>query len=1346
MRTFIRRTTAFASAFIVFICSIFLYGLPFAASAEGNNIKMPVRSYRLVCRESPGADGWWGTTYDLSDLMDNALLGGKWLEDAQIDYYDDGTFVLRQPETHYDNGNIGMPSFTVRGSYFNTDNQCRYENSVFHYGESYSPTTFDFGIQRSGSGAAGAADNLSYSQSIKIESANVLSAREVTEFKFDPTDIREMFHWDMRDGFIYIDIKGKINISNSTNTEAQHNLTDKGVMVHICYQVQDVEESSLGMGWMYDLLDPRNWVKENKVIHTEADPEAGEDEGQNVSTKIVEGVTKAAEAGAAAGSVGAVASALQAQKAEDEKNKKSYKMKIYKDFGDTLRKGEVRIVYAKMVEVYNGKSADRADLSQNIQIYAGNTAVIVTPMGMSGEWQAAKVQLDDTQSMPEAVVAFRFGGKGGSFTNNVHFKTLEPKIVFYQENLALPALYEDEEPLQFTVEGFGHGQYELDVTITDGSYNVRHIESENVPDTYFALIKDINKKTGEAGTYETYTLTVRAYDDDLEVKGELTVYRVTTGLYIAANAINCYRVPREGAVPVETDLGKTYALEDYRTALTTCKAWLLIYDEKKHCMFQSSVTPAISFEPLNDDATVASYINTLGIGMVVTKREAGMSECTFYCAKGFLNPPTRVKVKLKAAVKYKNEDGEHTYECEREVLLRSQPIKQFATIEENHAFYKQMQEYSKKLDTMIEQIEKNNFLDILKGEYAMAIMHRDAYMECSDYGYDVQMVEMLLKCYKAFQEQRQTYLEQMQSLAHDRASGWWPYAAVFANISENVLDTWPGIIARIALGVCTSGLSEAVFLPMDVNKAINKYRDATPPEKRTDMAQFTAGAIPVAIAVTFYGVGKVVGKVAGKVLPKVPGAAKAVGGWVYKNLPTKAQAMTDSMGKIISQGAEKVKNFIPTKFFRKMLGASQNGEASAAAGKNAANRAIMAERMGAQEAETTLMILAEDAGGLEAAGIVKNFKNIVDKHIQGLASEAEVKQAILKIMKNEYALEQLNNFNKGLPDAYRKIFNAIQSKSIYGPALNDAKLAVATRLGVDPSRITFGNISSNGKKALKEGLKIGHDLDVTFYLDGKMIPQSQLTQKEAAAIYYRYFCEHNGLQFTTTSEATACAELYQQHVCQNATDREFIHEVGKLLGLAEDGTVNPEMIKRAFSTPEVTNKVAGTLQYKMLHSFMQGERMCASLTAAEKQAAAAEFTRFLNREVTELSNLAQRYIKGVALQKEGVRQGTKSFQQIFDKWIASVQNGGTEVLGQELYTINEASKMTVSQGVKSVTKNVPKSGGGTIAITTTEGNPHAYLGEYKKALGNFGTSYEEYTSKLTGKLSGINRGLENAPH
>lgn len=202
------------------------------------------------------------------------------------------------------------------------------------------------------------------------------------------------------------------------------------------------------------------------IINRSAAETAGET-GYPVATAIIFGV-----AGLVAAAVGTAAGAGSGEAAggSDTEWKKeqgsTYKMVLYKDFGDRIRMGDPPVfVQARMVEVTaQGVETERPDLTGQIEIFSPDNILNVSAPALTGNAMQASAQLPkqaaDSRAAiskaparpADAVISFRFTGEGGVFQNNVRFKVIgESKI----------KLASDKFPILATSEGSFELGYEL---------------------------------------------------------------------------------------------------------------------------------------------------------------------------------------------------------------------------------------------------------------------------------------------------------------------------------------------------------------------------------------------------------------------------------------------------------------------------------------------------------------------------------------------------------------------------------------------------------------------------------------------------------------------------------------------------------------------------------------------------------------------------------------------------------------------------------------------------------------------------------------------------------------------
>ncbi|MBP5604088.1 MAG: hypothetical protein J6X60_00890, partial [Ruminiclostridium sp.] len=1017
-----------------------------------------------------------------------------------------------------------------------------------------------------------------------------------------------------------------------------------------------------------------------------------------------------------------------------EKRRSTFRLAINKNFGDTIMmNSSPEYVFARIIEhTPEGQDIPLDDLSQNITIFAGSEGIKVEPAGMNSGYQSAKVSAPFSDKT-EAIVSFKFSYEMNSFTNNVIFKLAEPKVKFSQENIALPALYTEEEPLEFTVEGLDPEKTVIEAEMSENSsyeVNIATTDEQAKKGLYMAMIRDVNKNEGVPGTYDENVLRIKASDGKTTAYGQIKINRITEGLYIALEALNCYGVLKDGAQKNEAGV---YPAESYVSASTEAKAWLMLVDMESQQVVQMSVSPKVTFTSTRPpDLTEQSaeewaqseqetiQIENLGILMYVSDRSEGVSTCKFFCGSGFLRAPARLYAFMEAEVEYGEGEEKRVFKCKKQVLLRSQPRRAAATNAERAAFDKNDKEITEKLEKIMDYVDRNTYNQDLAWIYDQAYLHWVGYDY--EYGYDIEQVNLVFDMFRLWYDNNvMAYRERAQKLANNYAANYSYYDAVMDTYRERS-HTIPGIAARIIVAVASGGGSEFVFVPMDVQAAVHKYNKERLPEERTTLGQFTAGSIPVLWAVAFAclpGAAKQVFKagkyVCGKALSGLGKVVVPMGKWAYKMLPAGAKALTNKLGQYVTKNLEKVKLLDPRKLWKKWNGAANETNASTAKASGSAWDDIMKMRQkGANTLEEQLLQLGDDAASLNGFKTVNKLAQEMKELGKNGKTLESLKPRILEIMNDPQALEQLNKMAGPKGIELRKIFNAVQEGYVYKPTREKTLKLLAQRYGKDPSKLRFKNVSSNADDALFNGEKIGHDLDVTVeeLVNGKWV---SLKQHEVMECYHQAFCESNGLSFASGAEAVAKSESFQQHVCQSLEDLEFLPEYEKLIYKSRAGEAINEC---------VIDRVKFTLKYKAQHAYDEGAKLCESFTKAEKEQILKELQKHLTDhgttgQLAEFSANTRKYLQGIALKKEGIRCGAKSYNQLLWKDTAAMSRGCQSSVSLETHKAGQLSFQLTEQTEK-----------------------HINLFEYEGALTANGTSYSRFAEGTAEAVGKANAGLQ----
>jgi hypothetical protein len=285
----------------------------------------------------------------------------------------------------------------------------------------------------------------------------------------------------------------------------------------------------------------------SKEINTDAQKTSGES-GFSVPAAIVLGV---AAAGAAAAGAGAAAAGEGAGEAEQAG---SYAMVIGKDFGDAIKFGKKRRVWARMTELRNGVSVDRPDLTGEISIFSNE--ILVGAASMSGSGMAAEVQIQE-KAPPQGVISFRYSGPDGYFQNNVRFKLLgKGEIKLAADKVSILAT--DSKPFELVYELKNFEEEEPPLEITASSGFVRLDLGKNDKDQTVILLSpgpDAQEWDHKKFTQEC-ECEITAMDDKLPVKAAFKVTVCFEGIGTAYEKLPIDEIEKDALVQCFTEAEK----------------------------------------------------------------------------------------------------------------------------------------------------------------------------------------------------------------------------------------------------------------------------------------------------------------------------------------------------------------------------------------------------------------------------------------------------------------------------------------------------------------------------------------------------------------------------------------------------------------------------------------------------------------------------------------------------------------------------------------------------------------------------------------------------------------------
>ena len=925
--------------------------------------------------------------------------------------------------------------------------------------------------------------------------------------------------------------------------------------------VAPIEETKGGLvGWIFgtDPTDDDDDDDDKKIdidINSNANKNPGNQDGGFIPSGIINGWKKAKDTIGVAGGIAGAVSAIALGLATD---KKKYRMVIYKEFGDTIRRGEEVIVYACIVERdEKGNEKINRDLSRKIHIFSDDgTFNVYEQDALAGDYKAAYVSIcgDVPARQEDGIVKFKFTGKGGTFTNNMKFKieTL-PEIIFYQENIALVAKDKKGAAIGFTVKGIDLKKIDIDIGFTSGSsYTASYVQAvtetnEPIPGTYFAVLGDINEEEGEPGTYSKHRLEITASDGKFTAFGTIDVYRVTLGLNIGVSALNCFRVPKQEAVGKNFD---QLTASDFGISITKVPVLLLKVDEEAHEMYYAPAETEIRIQPIdNDDQIMKQRLDEIGLEYKFNGINEGIAEYIFYCSKKWLEPPVRPKVLLVASAVVDENGVKKKYTCEKEVMLLSQPMREEVTpsdIEKDEQIKESI------FNMMVLCCEVDGLMDQLCCEFMLMETLWDSYDK--HFGFDPIIISQLQDnfnkaIYQVNKEQmlkRQDYLEKLQKSANYDNNFATILSKSFAMVSEEHIDTWPGIAARIVLGVGTGGLSEYLaFMPMDVNRAISEYNERTLLCDRTTGGMLFAGSKPVVISLA---IGQVIsaGVWAGGGLIKacVPSSVK-VGfrNWainktnaVIRKIPEEWVSASKEFYKAFRNTVDKINSYDPRRLLYGVRKAAAEADSLNLLAKNMAKEEAIVARNGPRSAKGLFMDKLQAVCELRAAEKLKRFKKAWDRFQYDKSGKAlkEVIDSGQDIMRDTFALNALSADGRTaeeiaakikVANKYRAGYNWFKGEHVERPAERMIKERFSASNNVPKDNVTVYRATGKTAEELELGLSNSYDSDNSVFITDSRGVKHYADSYEAVEAVCKSYCDALGIPYKDTADAfRICAE------------------------------------------------------------------------------------------------------------------------------------------------------------------------------------------------------------------------------
>ncbi len=855
---------------------------------------------------------------------------------------------------------------------------------------------------------------------------------------------------------------------------------------------------------------------------------------------------------------------------DDPKPKKpsSYKMILYKEFGNTLRLGDPPVIVGARIEetTADGYKVDRPDLTQTIRISEGeNIHVLAT--GNNGKYRCAKIQVPDPQmkAIPDkGSVVFSFTGPSGRLNNHVVFKIEDNlRILFCQENVTFVAGRRSKETIYFYVEGLTENMdveasIENDTKQSFSLSKVRPDKEESYSVEVTDCVSDEAVKEKMAGDVDNCYLVIKASepvkDGVREVKERLPLHRFYEGLRMQVGHIKAYPVVQGSESIAMTEQQPQDYEHKLAIAHTRLEVTLFAWDEKKNMIGSPAPdTMKITFEDVPEslewfgkrkDEPIQDPVVNLGLQLkdfAVDCRPvaAGIYTRTYIyeiVPSAIMVPPNRCKAAIKATATFQG----RTFDAQQISMVISMPVRLVADVGELSKLQKFDMQVMEKLTHM-----RNVLLSRPQAAQLAALIYKCDIMLAS---FDERFGYYMPEYYNA----QRLFLKLMRGevgpLYVAESTYVWEevyfgdgFDMCMAAFEEREPKT---LMGRLMLGLVTLGYSEVLYYTP--KEFLLECKKASENENATFFDNFMVGAKfaswEIAKTAAFqYGMQKGLGKLS---TTQFGQALAETADLVKQDLLAVEKSLCRSYSSVayVSKMARATHKVLRWKVDYRNLCKKKLD-----AGKN-----LLANSPAMQE----LRDLAKEAQSL---GELK-VKKFIEACNKADISPQELQELVLSIQCDRWAKNYLNSSH--VIDKYRFRFTT-ENTILHSNVKKALKAKLAKEFGVPESEITFFEATGNATKVNAVNCKkIGMDHDYTIRVQGRDLPE------EVAGRYWNdeYCYQATGSKNFSPWDADKLAFQAEQTAVSATGPESFGSDVGKVV-TPKQSAATP------FDDPDLVQKV-----------------------------------------------------------------------------------------------------------------------------------------------------------------------------
>ena len=922
-----------------------------------------------------------------------------------------------------------------------------------------------------------------------------------------------------------------------------------------------------------------------------------------------------------------------------KKNPSSFRMILYKEFGDTLYAGgEPKVVGDRIEETtFDGQRRERPDLTGMIRILEGEN-IQVLDTRMSGKYQSASIRVPEPTAGPvpaKGSIVFYFETATGILRNQLNFFIEDNlQILFCQENITFVAGQRNTETIYFYVNGFAQ-EPAIDAVLEGDPKKTFAVSSHVRPDKEGSWSVDLTDCLTEipanmAGNMDNCYLSITARQNvgtqERKITERLPVHRFYEGLRMEVGHIKAYPVVKGSEGINTTEEQPTSYDQEFVPAHTRMDLTLFVWDRDRNMI--GSPPPEsieVQFEDIPESlewfgkkgAETTEPVHVLGLELkqfgidsrpISQHSDVKGSTMTFVyeiVPHSIMVPPNRCKAAITATASYKG----RSFEAKQTSMVISMPIRMVDDTAELNNLVKFDNQVREKLLHMITRLT-----GLQDGEEFKALIYKCELMLDS---FDERFGFYMPDYYQVDKLFRRTVTGQVGPLFVAENTYVWEevyFGDGFNMCMETFEEHEPKtIMGRLVLGFVTLGYSEMLYYTP--KRFLLECRKAGENYDNTFFDNFMVGAkFAYWEACENWAGQKLITGAVGKISSTQFGQAlKETAHSIHRDIRAVERSLCRSYSSVrfvskLSRGARKLGNL--------RLDGRLLGRKNMELGKAAVNSAAEMKELKA---------IAERAQKMGEKKVKEFIKACNSPDI----SPEDLKKLVLSIQCDRYAKNYLNSAQ--VIDKYRFRFTT-ENDILHAHVKQALKKQLAERFGVHESEITFFEATGNATKVNAVNCKkVGMDHDLTIRVRGKDLPES------VAGRYWNdeYCYQATGSKNFSPWDADKLAFQAEQTAVSFDGPESFRSDVGKI--------VNP---KANAATPFDNAKLVRKVQtHKITQEIDQFE---ACMKKASDSADPRWKEVYEEEALSHLREAARQYPKGMDRTLESKLEVIEHFGQ-FDK-------------------------------------------------------------------------------------------------